>query len=73
LVYGLNTHVHADHVTGLLIVGVRNFNFLLETGTGQLKKAENSGFPLMKSVLSAKAGAKSGWKILFLYNIGYSS
>jgi sulfur dioxygenase len=40
LVYGLNTHLHADHVTG----------------TGQLKKTD---FPLMKSVLSVKAGAKA--------------
>uniref|UniRef100_A0A915MMY3 Metallo-beta-lactamase domain-containing protein n=1 Tax=Meloidogyne javanica TaxID=6303 RepID=A0A915MMY3_MELJA len=42
LVYGLNTHIHADHVTG----------------TGQIKRSVN-GFPLMKSVLSANAGAKA--------------
>jgi sulfur dioxygenase len=39
LLYALNSHVHADHVTG----------------TGELKKR----FPLMKTLLSVQAGAKS--------------
>lgn len=52
LVYGLNTHIHADHVTG----------------TGQIKSSAD-GFPLMKSVLSAHAGAMTVDVLVKQYDI----
>ena len=48
LIYGLNTHAHADHVTGTALLRAK------------LKAAGNSSF---KSVISSSSGAKADMKV----------
>ncbi|KIH56909.1 metallo-beta-lactamase domain protein [Ancylostoma duodenale] len=59
LMYGLNTHVHADHVTGTAVLKTVR---LAKLSSSKFKIPESlvpQAFPSMKSVLAASSGGKA--------------
>ncbi len=54
LIFALNTHCHADHITGIYIIYIYLL-YLLLLGTWKLKK----NFPHCKSVISLSSGAQA--------------